>query len=226
MRIPKLRSEVVSQFFVVVVVVSFALLAVVNLYHGVALFASVIWLAFVVSIIWSGCRREGGMRPFVISLIGDLFGRRFVGWNPAEAQPGCIRFGFQLFSRRFVQQSIRIDRIQSVEWCTGQATGLAKRDMNDWCVLLWFSHDDPARAKARQKWHRNPDQDLYGIGPTDRKERTEALGLSFVSFLRSAGVDLIQDGVSTCFVRATPGQKPGAGPGSGGVPPVQEGSHR
>jgi len=202
MPIPKSRSEVVIEFVVIGTVVGFALLAVVNLCSGVALIASFIWLTFVTAMIWSSCRREGGVRPFIISMMGDLFGRCFAEWSPAEEQPKCIRFGFQLFRRRFVQQSIRIDRIESVEWHTGQATDMAKRDMNDWHVWVWFSHDDPSRTEARRKWHRKPDQDLYGVGPTDRKERTEALGLSFVSFLRSAGADLVQGAITTCFVRA------------------------
>jgi hypothetical protein len=202
MLIPKSRSEVVVQFVISVIVVFFALLAVVNLCSGVALIASFIWLAFVATIIWSSSRRQGGIRPFLISLMGDLVGRRFAEWNPAEAQPKWIRFGFQLLSHRFVQKSIRIDRIESVEWHTGQATDMAGRDMNDWHIWVWFSQDDLARTEARRKWHRKPDQDLYGVGPADRKERTEALGLSFVSFLRSAGADLVQGGITTCFVRA------------------------
>ena len=202
MPIPKSRSEVVLQFVITVIVVSSVLLAVVNLCSGVALIASFIWLAFVTTMIRSSCRREGGIRPFLMSLMGDLFGRRFAEWSPDEAPPKCIRFGFQLFGRRFVQQSIRIDRIESVEWHTGQATDMAGRDMNDWHLWVWFSHDDPARTEARRKWHRKADQDLHGVGPADRKQRTEALGLSLVSFLRSAGADLIQGGISTCFVKA------------------------
>lgn len=142
------------------------------------------------------------MRPFLISLMGDLFGRRYAEWSPAEAQPNCIRFGFQLFSRRFVQKSIRIDRIESVEWHTGQATDMAGRDMNDWHIWVWFNHGGPAHTESWRRGRRKPDQDLYGVGPADLKERTEALGLSFVSFLRSAGADLIQGDISSCFVRA------------------------
>lgn len=202
MPIPKSRSVVVIQFVMTVIVVSFSLLAVVNLCSGVALIASLFWLAFVTTIICSGSRQEEGMRPFFISLIGDLFGRRFVEWSPADGQPNCIRFGFQLFSRRFVQKSIRIDRIESVEWHTGQAADMAGRDMNDWRIVIWFSHDDTARIEARRKWPRKIGQYLYGVGPSDRKERTEMLGLALVSFLRSAGADLVQGSVSTCFVSA------------------------
>ena len=207
--IPKSRSEVVFQFVITVIVVSFAILAVVNLSSGVALIASFIWLAFVTAMVWSSSRREGGMSPFLINLTGDLFGRRFAEWSSADAQPKCIRFGFQLFGRRFVQKSIRIDKIESVEWHTGQATAMAGRDMNDWHIWVWFSHGDSARTEARQKWHRKPDQDLYGVGPADRKERTEALALSFVSFLRSAGTDLVPGAISTCFVKAPRDERKG-----------------
>jgi hypothetical protein len=205
--IPKSRADVIFQSMVIAVVVIFTVVAVVNLCGGVGLVASVIWLALVTAVIWSASRQEGGLRKFLVSQMGDLFGRRFVEWDSVDARCNDIHFGFQLCGRRFVQKSIPRERIQSVEWTTGQATHMAGRDMNDWTVWVWFDRDDPIRAEAQRKWHRRPDQDLYGVGPADRKERTEALGLSFISFLRTAGLDLIQSATTTCFVRRTGGEE-------------------
>jgi len=191
MPIPKSRSEAVFQWVITAIVVCFALLAVINLYSGQAPIASVLWLAFVVAMLWSSARAAGGRRRFLINLMGDLLGRRFAEWHPAEAEPRWVHFGFQLFNRRFVQKSIRIDSIESVVWNTGQASHMAGREMNDWHIWIWLD-DDPARTG----------QQHYGVGPAGRKERTEALGLSFISFLRSAGADLVQGEIPTCFVRA------------------------
>jgi hypothetical protein len=207
MPIPKPRVEVIFLFVITGVVLFFVLLAIANLCRGEGLIASVLWLALVTAMIWSGARDEGGLRAFLIARMGDLFGSRFVECEPVEVGQNQIRFGFQLLGRRFVQKSIRLDKIESVEWKTGQLSGMSGRDMGDWQVWVWFDHDDPARAEARRKWHRKPEQDLYGVGPSGRKRRTEALGLSFVSFLRSAGADLVPGPTTTCFVRRAGAEK-------------------
>ena len=87
MLIPKSRGDVVFQFAATVVIVFFTLLAIVNLCNGVALIASVIWLALVAAMVWSASQEAGGLRLFLTSLIGDLFGRRFVESHPAGGQP-------------------------------------------------------------------------------------------------------------------------------------------
>jgi hypothetical protein len=74
-------------------------------------------------------------------VVGKLFGKRFAEWNPAEAQPRRISFGFQFFSYRFIQWSIVVNQIESVEWAPGQATERMGRDMNDWTVDILASSD-------------------------------------------------------------------------------------
>ena len=74
-------------------------------------------------------------------MVGKLFGKRFAEWNPAEAQPRRISFGFQFFSYRFIQWSIVVNQIESVEWAPGQATERMGRDMNDWTVDILASSD-------------------------------------------------------------------------------------
>lgn len=162
-----------------------------------ALIPSLIWLALIASYVWS----TGGLRSFLLGQLG-LFGQHFFEWGPPDGEPRDVRFGFQLLGHRFLEKRIPLDKIESVEWCTGQATDIAGREMNDWQVWVWFDHDDPKRGEAqRKRRYRKPDQDLYGVDPSGPRDRTEALCLSLVSLLRRAGVDLIQGASATCFVR-------------------------
>jgi hypothetical protein len=202
MTISKSRAEVIFRFAITAIVVFFVLLAIVNFCSGLALIASSAWLALVMWIIWEESRREGGFRGFLISQMGDLFGRRFTKASPADAQPKDVCFGFDLLGHRFIQQCFPIDSIESVEWRPGQATGMAGRDMNDWTVFIWFDHHDPETSeKQKRRKHRKPYQKIYCVGPSTRKERTEALGLSLVAFLRDAGADLVPADIPDCFAR-------------------------
>ncbi|HVU28561.1 MAG TPA: hypothetical protein VHG71_12600 [Verrucomicrobiae bacterium] len=185
-------AEVIFQFVITLIIVVFALFAVVNLCLWMAVIPSLIWLAFVVMCIKSSARRDGGLQPFLVNVIGDLFGKKFVEWNPNDLQSRCIRFGFQLLGHRFIQKSIQLNKIESISWHTGQASGMAGRDVNDWKVWMYC---DSGLEK--------PNHINYGIGPAVRKSRTEALGLSLISFLRNAGVNLVQADVPNCYVRPT-----------------------
>jgi hypothetical protein len=73
--------------------------------------------------------------------------------------------------------------------------------MNDWHVTLWFDHNDAAES-LRRKALPKPDQEVYVVGPRRRKKITEAFGLSFVEFLRAAGVILVPGEKDNCFVRS------------------------
>jgi hypothetical protein len=198
MPIPKVRSEAVFQCVIFSVVACFTFIASINLSRGEALIASIIWIALVTVATWTACKEAGGWRGFLINHLGDVLGQRFI-----ESVPGSIRFGFQCLGHRFIQRSIPLDKVKAVEWTAGQATSMAKRDMNDWTVWLWFEHGNAAKTEAMRKWPgRNPEQDLCGIGPSDRKKRSEMLGLSVVGFLREAGVDLVQDSAApACYIR-------------------------
>jgi hypothetical protein len=203
---PKSRGAVIRQFVMTVVVFFFVLLAVVNLCHGVARMASILWLTLVTAMVWSASREVGGLRLFLTNWVGDLFGRRFVRADPPEVRPRCVRFGFVLLGLRFVERSILLDRIESLEWAPGQASALAGKDLNDWRVWLWFDHKDSAKTARQRKWGaRKPEQDLHGVGPAGRKDHIEALARSFLAFLQTAGVDLVQGAGPACFVRRTDG---------------------
>jgi hypothetical protein len=192
MPIPKSLAEVIFQFVGTFVVISFALIAVINLCLWSAVIPSLIWLFIVVAMIRSSSQRDGGLRPFLINAIGELFGKKFVEWNPNDPQPRCIRFGVQFFSGRFIQKSFQLNKIESVSWHTGQASSMAGREVNDWKVWIYLD-------SGIQK----PDHIYHGVGPAWRKSRSEALGLSLVSFLRNAGVNLVPADVPNCYVTPT-----------------------
>jgi hypothetical protein len=200
LRIPKSTGDAIMQLVIMSLVLFFVLVALLNLTRGEGLIASLLWLTLVTAVSWTACREAGGLRRFLINRVAVL------GWPFMESgapETGNIRVGFQFAGRRFIQRRVSLNRIKAVEWTTGQATSMSGRDMNDWTVWLWFEDHDPVRAEGRRKWlGRNAEQDLYGIGPSARKDRAEALGLSVVNFLREAGVDLITDSKSSaCFVR-------------------------
>jgi hypothetical protein len=200
MPIPKSRSEVILSSVCTLIVVFFAFLGIVNLCNQTALVSSSLWLVLVTVIVGSGSKRDGGFRQYLANCLGDLVGRRFVDSISQKAQPTEIRLGYKLLGYRVIQQSIAIDTIESIAWNTGQATAITGRDMNDWQVHLWVDHHDPDKSEQKRK-HRKPDQDVYIIGPSMRKDLAEILGLSLVFFLRAAGAKLTQGAIPTCFVR-------------------------
>lgn len=187
-----LEARKLGQFVISTIVVFFGLLGLVNLFLWIAPIPSLLWLAFLTVSITPAAKQAGGLRPFVINHIGDLFGHKFVERDPSDTHPKCIRFGFQLFGHRFIQKCVALQKIESVTWHTGQASSMAGRDMNDWMVWMYFDGGD-----------QKSNHSFYGVGPAVRKDRTEALGLAFVSFLKDAGVDLIQGEEPNWFVRRT-----------------------
>jgi len=94
MTIPKSPRVVILQFAVITVVVSFAFLAIVNLYNRTALIGSSLWLALVMMIVRSGCKQDGGFRKNLTNRLGDLLGRRFVESSSQDAQKREICFGY------------------------------------------------------------------------------------------------------------------------------------
>ena len=200
MTIPKARSDTVWESVFTFIVVFFSILGIVNLTNRVAIIPSSIWLIFVASIIWNGCREAGSVRRYLADRIAIFGGRAFVLYPSDQGNPARIRFGYELFGRRVFQRDVRVDRIESVVWNPGQATSMAGHDMKDWHVVLWFDHCNPEKSKKDHMLHK-PDQELHIVGPSRRKEDTSALGHEFLAFLRKAGVQLTQGEADNVYVR-------------------------
>jgi len=200
MTIPKSRGEILWTGFLSLIVVVFAFLAVLNLANHIAIIPSFIWLLIIAWILWSGCRDAGGVRRYLIDWLAAFAGRRFAHFPHEDTHQPRIRFGYELFGRHFYQKDIEFDRIESVEWSPGQATSMAGRDMEDWSVALWYDHGDSEKSKKHHML-RKPDQDVYIVGPSRRKEDTASLGTDFVSFLSGVGVLLIRGEGDNVYVR-------------------------
>jgi hypothetical protein len=206
MTIPKSRIEILWTGFLSLIVVVFALVALLNLANGDAFVPSILWLIIVAWIIWSGSQEAGGIRSFLIDWLASLAGRKFALSPTDNASLPCIRFGFELFGHRFFQKDIEIDRIESVEWTPGQATGMTGRDKRDWSVVLWYDHGDPEMSKKRHMLPK-PDQDVYIVGPEGRREKTATLGMEFITFLREVGVTLAPGKDNNVYVREISNEK-------------------
>jgi len=190
LRIPKPFGEVLAALFATAFVLFFVVLGAANILKGDAIIASSLWLLFIGFILFAGFK-EAGIRPVVLSLLRVLARKQFVRIVSNEPQPSHLRFGFRLFGLSFFYRSIPLEKLESVHWSTGQATHMAKRDMNDWSVALWFDHDDAERSQRQKSW-RKPDQEIEIVGSCARKEVTAAFGHAFVDFLRTAGAQLIE----------------------------------
>ncbi len=197
MTLPKSRGEIMWTGFFSLIVVVFAFFALLNLVDHIAVIPSVLWLLFVAWILWSGCRDAGGVRRFLIDWFSPFAGRKFAVLSHDGAS---IRFGYELFGRRFYQKDIEIERIETVSWSPGQATGMAGRDMKDWCLALWYDHRNPEKSN-RHHTRRKPAQDIYIVGPSRRKEDTATLGMEFVSFLNGVGVHLMRGEGNNVYFR-------------------------
>ncbi len=178
-----------------ILVVSFSILAVFDLVTRDAVLAPVLWLLIVAALVWQGIEEQGSFRQFVVSVMAVFAGREYIEISPFNVQSRTITVGTQICALRSIQWSLPFDKVVSVQWNTGQATGMAGRDMNDWHLSLWYK-DDSTKRKSRK-----PGQYVHVIGPSRRKEDTEAFGLAFVDFLRRAGLPLIRGEGDARFVR-------------------------
>jgi hypothetical protein len=180
MAIPRDRGEIVFGTVVSLIVTLGTIAALFNLFFLGAVVLSCIWIMLMTWIFWSACRQEGGYRKVIVNILGFFARKHFVKIMPSTE----VRFGFQLFSHRFLYQNVPLRKIDSVEWSPGQNPAF-------WHVSLWFDHDNPQMGAAKRKWNlKKPDQDVYCFGPSMRKERIEVFGLEFVEFLLRNGVKL------------------------------------
>lgn len=216
MTIPKSEGEAFWTGFYSLIVVGFAVLALFNLVSYDALgperavrlnagalletIPSLLWLLIVAWILWHACREAGGARRYLTDWLAAFSGRKFVCFAAEDTAQECIRFGYELFGRRFFQKDVEIDRIESVEWSSGQATSMAGRDMDDWRVLLWYDHGNFEKSKKNHML-KKPDQSAYIVGPPRRKGDAAVLGRGLVLFLGEIGVHLKQDTEDNVFRR-------------------------
>jgi len=195
MAIPHWSGEVIFGIAICVILVVASLVAMLNLFLHIAVTASCVWLAIMAVWIWSNCKGRGYRQCFH-ALVGLFARRHLVESEHRETGVIEIRFGYCCFGRRFFDFKVPLHKIETVEWSPGQAPRY-------WSVFVWFDHDDPEKSLRERKWRRKPDQDVYVVGPSRRKQKTEAFGLALVGFLRRAGAAFVRGEDDCTFVRAT-----------------------
>jgi hypothetical protein len=198
--IPKWSSEFIFGIVLSLIFVLGTILAILNLFfrwEEIGIIAACIWLAITALIIWSIQKNEGSFGKFRIDFLGFYARKQFVESIPQDTGVVEIRFGFQLFGHRLYNFSVSLDKIESVRWVPYYSS-------NCMFIALNFDIDDPEVSQRRQKiGYRKPDQDVYVVGPSRSKKKTEAFGRAFVDFLRRAGATLVQGEDDHTFVRIT-----------------------
>lgn len=197
--VPKSRLAVFGAAIATAFVLFFTSLALHNLWDWTAILPSTLWLLLVSAVVVDLIRSKG-IKQFVVETLNVFSFREFVWTIPRVNGQNEIQFGYQLFGRRFVHLRIAAEKIEHVEWSTGQASHQVGRDMNDWSVAVWYDHGDPARSEGNKGW-RFADQEIHIVGPPRSKKEVVAFGQSFLNFLRQSGANLVQGENDCKFVR-------------------------
>jgi hypothetical protein len=201
--VPQSVREVVGTLIGAIVVTAFLLffifLGIYNLFNGIAIIPSLIWLLLVGSVLIGFCK-EKGSKQFATEILGAFSLKQFVQTICRENGQNEIQFGYWMFGHRFLYLTVPAEKIDHVNWHTGQASHMAKRDVNDWSVAIWYEHGDPIKSQ-KEHWRKNPDQEVYIVGHSGRKQEIETFGLALVEFLRKSGATLVQGENGCTFVR-------------------------
>ena len=172
MTVRKLWSDMIWSWIIWGIVFGGTVLGLVNLFTGVAIIGSLIWLVIVAYGFWTAAQNEGGIRRVLVNILGDFAPRDFIQSVFQAGSSSEIRFGFKWFGRDISHLVISVDRIESVEWRTGQASARVGGDLDDWHVAVWYDHCDPDRSLKGAKTSK-PDQDVYIVGPTRARKLTD-----------------------------------------------------
>ena len=208
MDIPKPLGETIFIVAIFVIVVFFVLLAILNILflHYIPkgpLIASIIWLVFIFFSIRSSCREDGGVRQFMIKLVGVFAPHQFAQIVRQNTGRKVLCFGYQLFRNRFCYIKIQCDGIKTIDWSPGQGS----RGTNDWHISVWFDKDSATTLNWASS--HKPRFGIY-VGPSLNKQKTEELGNRFIEFLRNDDVNAAKcdenilqgligaSGISTC----------------------------
>lgn len=163
-----------------------------------AIVASIVWLVLVAFYNYVRISDDGGIQQYFLNCLAAISRRHFVEADATDNYPPTIRFGFTIFTNRFNLLEIPLTAVSSVDWHTGQASGLASQDRNDWQVTIWYHHPD---GPQRQPFPDVRDEELHFVGGDGPKTKVEPFGQAFVAFLQGVGVDLKPTGKPTEFTR-------------------------
>ena len=193
--IPASSGEAAVAIVIHVITVVASAAAVLNLaYFGTTsicgLVSSILWILVVCFYVWIGCTEDHrGPRQHLINHLGFYSRRQFAALTKrADASTG-LSFSYRIFGLKFDYLRFSADQITSVDWSPGQASDMAGEDMNEWHVAVWYRLQSTEKRKPSTFF---PGRHVYIVGPSRRRQDTDAFGRSFVEFLRSGGVDLVE----------------------------------
>jgi hypothetical protein len=206
--LPKSQGAGPGQFIMLGIVLLFSYLATLNLSHHTATVPSTLWLSLVGFVVVGGLIAERGPWGLAKAFLSEFAQREFAALKRLRGTP-AICLGFEWHGRRFIQRTIPLDHIASIEWRSGQATAMTGRDMGDWSVFLRLDSSKPS-THPEKKAVRNRTLAVLTVGPPRAKEITEAFGASFIAFLAERGVQLTPAGESNVFLAGTASSSPPA----------------
>ena len=157
------------------------------------LLVSAIWLAVMAFFAWVWRTQEGSSYNCFIGILSVFSRRHFTERVIDTTGTSIIQFGFQQFGRRLIYFRVPINKIEKVYWRPGQ-------NPEYWVILIQYLYDDLETNLVKYE-HPESKHNLFRVGPAEFKEKTEALGLVFVDFLRRAGVSLIKGEEDGTYVR-------------------------
>jgi hypothetical protein len=156
----------------------------------ITLLASLIWIAFIVALFVSGCRRTGA-RQHLANILGNFILNRFAIFTSDDSGDSILAFGYKLGSKRNYFLKLRAKGITSVDWGPGQ--GNIPGGDNDWNIAMWFNKSSVIFDGTRDGVGRILDDEggIYIVGPSGNKASREAFGNGFIEFLQTNGVRLV-----------------------------------
>jgi hypothetical protein len=147
----------------------------------IAFLASLAWIAIIVGPMVSGCRRIGA-RQHLGNVLGNFIRNRFAEFTSADFGESTLCFGYKYGSNRHYFLKLRAKGIKSVDWGPGQCN-IPGKD-NDWHVALRFDVASVLFDGGRRIWG------IFIVGPSGPKAGQEAVGSSFIEFLKANHVPL------------------------------------
>jgi hypothetical protein len=147
-----------------------------------SLLASLVWIALVVAVTLSGCRKTGRRQYFVNTLAG-IVRNRFAEFASDDCDKPVLSFGYKFGATRHYFLKLRPEGIVSVDWGPGQ--GNTPGWENQWNVAMWF--DTGSVVFDGSDLHLG----IFIVGPTGRKAGREAFGAAFIEFLKANDVQIV-----------------------------------
>jgi hypothetical protein len=186
--VPKSRIEPLAAVIGSIVIGVFLTLAVRNIRHGEAVLPSLLWI-LLLALAAGTAIRKSGVRGFLVGIVSAFSGTQVLQVRPSADEPASLGIGFRLCRHTVIERQIPIRDIASIHWSTGQASDLARHDVNDWTVRVWYWHRDHEREFTEQKRGlRRAGQAVLIIGPPRVRHVTEALGQEVSNFLSDAAI--------------------------------------